>query len=244
MQHGKPAITPAFFIHSLKIQAMRTVTFEIATYHRTWDSLSMFSDLWVRQYLMTHEYFKKDGRILWTDLMFASMGFFQYYKQFASYFFPDTLEIHGLITDDIQWGIHNDLVICQVPYQKRINNVEQLISQQTDWIKKLEIEATDKQAFVRASALKKSITPAKVKRLIRWGYLEAQKLIPIRPANMYRIGWFFRQFNKISKKELLEPIYKEIEFDIIDGELLKWSWTLIKFNGDRVHHKDLFLCFV
>lgn len=221
---------------------MRTVRFEIAKYHRRWDSVSMFSELWVRQYLMSHEYFKKDGKILWTDLMIAAQGFFLYYKGFVNEYFADLTEMDHLIEGDIRWGVSSNPLTCQVPYQKRIDKIEHKIRDYSKWIQHIEIAAYDKEACARARALKESITLGKLKRLFRWGYLEAQKLIPYSPMNVGTVRWFLQILHKISKKEALLPHFEHIEFDIEDGDLLQWCWYLIKFNGDRVHYKSLFLC--
>jgi hypothetical protein len=202
----------------------------------------MFSDLWVRQHLMSHDYFKKGDKILWTDLSIAAHGFFLYYKGFVSEYFPGPAEIDSLIVEDIQWGIRNSQLICQVPYQKRVEKIEYDIRKYSAWIKGLEIEAYDQEAVECASALKKSISLAKIKRLFRWGYLEAQQLIPYSPMNVVTVRSFLREFHKISKKESLYPAFDHIEFDIEDGALLQWSWCLIKFNGERVHYKAMNWC--
>jgi hypothetical protein len=67
---------------------MRKLTFEIGKYRRGEDGLPMFSEIWARQYLLAHAYFNKDGKPLWTDMLFAVQGFFLYYQEFVCAHIP------------------------------------------------------------------------------------------------------------------------------------------------------------
>jgi hypothetical protein len=172
-------------------------------------------------------------------MLFAVQGFFLYYQEFVCAHIPDYKEVRELIEDDILLGMNRTTLVCQVPFQKRVRKIEDEIYAYVRSLRDLQIETRNEGAIACAEAFRKSITLSRTKRLLRWGYKEAQALIPNSPENVKTLASFFEEFNKVPDSDFLNPVFQTLEFEIEDGANLKWDLFLIKSNGERVHYKDI-----
>lgn len=218
---------------------MRTVRFKITDDAKSWNSLALFTSIWVNEYLKSHEYFRKAGKLLEDDLLLAAQGFFLYYEVIVDPYFPQHSTIRHMVTEGIEQGATDRKIICQVPHQETVYEIENQLSDYWKYLNRLKIKTKDDARMARAKAFRKSITLDKLERLMRWGFKEAHALIPDHAESIEAIRSFFQALDRLPHGKFLAPHFEWMEFEIEDGAQLKWDIFLVKTNGERVHYKDI-----
>lgn len=152
-------------------------------------------------------------------------------------------------TGDSQFG---NTLECNVPPQAVIEDyIEEVI---TEYNQKMAAYSFREDRFRgeddknRSEEFRKSCTPEKIANLHRWGYRNAERLVPATYHNGYVLHQFIEFWNKFCERFPAEELmneYKGIVFNLFHGrdETLLWRADLMRLAGGRkfIRSNELYL---
>jgi len=209
-----------------------------------WNGQGIFHDVF-------EHYFEEENKYFMGDAAFnvggevAAMGHLAYYVNGLGIGSVRSLRAkYGYINkEDIISGTHNEIqeacsygytnygntLICKVPYQRSFNSysLEGLISEHIYKLKELRVKTNESDEKGYAREYRKTVTPSKLTRLYRWGYKQAERLVPNSHQNADCCENFIKYWNKFCKE--YEPKYIDNQFDKVvfsinkNKELIEWN---------------------
>jgi hypothetical protein len=227
-----------------------------------WDGVGIFHDVFEHWFEKRHKYFQGDCAFNIGGEM-AAMGAALYYsyelgvdKRILRNYggWPSALvsTTESLMQEAVCYGYteFGDTLECGVPYQRGgTPTLERMVQEMMDRVREYDIAPAEESNYrdereVEAGyAYLKSIKERKIRRLHRWGYNMAERLVPMTDGNRRVLTQFITYWNDFTKQltgeELVEMGYTEITFRIYKekGEI---SWTARLVSG-HIYAKDVLL---
>jgi peptide methionine sulfoxide reductase MsrA len=219
-----------------------------------WDARGIFHDIFEHYFEDVHPYFSGDYAFNIAGEI-AAMGHVYYYincldlsvrarSRWGNNYIGDNTSIINGTHSDIEEGItsgytyYGSELLCNVPYQKPVEYMEDLIQKHWETIKPLQVKA---QGDERESAIyyKKSITRSKLQRLYRWGYRKAERMVNDNSHNLSTLTDFYKTFEKITEHSAAELShdYDRIEFKIKGGASVEWNAHFIRHDNTRRNYR-------
>lgn len=234
--------------------------YSYGSFNAFWGGIGILHDVFEHWFENKHKYFLNDyahnvgGEI-------AAMGACYYYAyELGAYCRNSGYDNRGSImrstTTDIfealssGWCNYGSTLECSVPYQKPLNSsFEDFIDEYYKSIiprKKsaLRRRGGEEQEVVYGREYAKSITLSKVKRLYRWGYRMAEKLIPDTTQNCFMMDEFCKYLDKFCKNnpaEDLARMYKYMTVKLYKDKDGDFTWRIVLSGGEKnliLQHND------
>lgn len=201
-----------------------------------WDGRGIFHDVFEHYFEDKHKYFTGNGAFnLGGEI--AAMGHLAYYVQRVglgsirsfnnSRYIDDDVIIrttHSDIQEASMYGYTNygDKLICKVPpqaYRKDEHMLESMIDEHIARLDDLPVRADYPDEIAYAINFRKSVTPEKLRRLYRWGFKQAERLVPYeqRYENYEVLEKFIKYWNNFTKDvnaEALSNYYDLLRFRV------------------------------
>jgi hypothetical protein len=231
-----------------------------------WDGRGIYHDVW--EHAHEHSpYFRGEAAMNIGGEM-AAMGAMWYYletmwvsnRAFNSYHSNSTVTIHGT-SDMIQQGVEEgrtefgSRLICNVPDQKLVEEdyLEGVIDEYMETIGKFVpgrgLHDSEREDHMEACKdFLASCTREKIANLHRWGFREAEKLVPHNMRNQHVLYQFIRYWNDFTKHNNSEETaydYSGITFKIYHkknqyGEIeISWRATLNARSNAETNYRNV-----
>jgi hypothetical protein len=220
-----------------------------------WSAGGIFHDIWEHYFEGYHPYFKNSIFNIGGEI--AAIAHWYYYARMMG-FTPRVWEGEVLIASIeniidvtnskmkkyISYGCsyYGDTLLCDVPYQNENRYIDPIILRHWQSIKDVEVITKNPQEIQRGNNYKKSISLSKLQCLYRWGYSQAEKLVPNNNHNLGALHEFYNAFRKITVKHNPEELsydFKGIEVKIQGGNKIEWDANFIKHDETKIHYQHL-----
>lgn len=215
-----------------------------------WGETGIFHDVWEHYFEKKHKYFQGEYALNVGGEM-AAMGHLWYYYNCLGlskrlthvYRPPGEITVNttaSLIEEAIKEGYCNfgNKLLSNIPKQSPIDDygemdywINKFIKECKDW------KCSENEYLDYSNTYKKSITLRKVLDLHRWGYRQAERLVPNNWENramLVEFMDFWKKFCENNRAEDLAKSFKGITFKIYrEKEIVSWKAILIS--------KDIFI---
>lgn len=221
---------------------------------KPWSAQGVFNGVFERYFVTKHEYFQGMDAFNISSEM-AAVGHHFYYVYTLA---PEQLAVLGQGDPDRYYNeminlTHHEIVAAitqgrskygsflrsNVPWQPTIQAIDPFIRRHWTRLKVHDIQTKDPDAIRAARAYKASVTLNAVKRLYRWGYYRASKMVFNSDDNRTRVSRFldvFREITQYSADEISQH-YSGVEFRVKPGIEMEWDAKFISHGNAFVSYK-------
>ena len=221
-----------------------------------WDAIGIFHDVFEHYFEGKNRYFREEPYAFNVAGEIAAMGHLAYYydtlgmytRMDGSIYSPETRVVNS--TTDMMyeamvygWCQYGSTLECKLPKQTDPESsfLDYVISEHIDKMneyKQAELKGEEYEiAYAKGYAA--SVTDQKITDLYRWGYKQAEKLVPDTRENLLALHEFFAYWDEFTKNNDAQELanhYQHVEFTIKSGDELTWKCRFIRHDGTSVRH--------
>lgn len=216
--------------------------------------MSIFHGVFESYFVGHHAYFMGDYAFNLGSLI-AAMGHHYYYMytlapEKINYLSGEEVEAYqnaiiNISNYDLLAAINNGRLsygarfLSKVPRQETNKAIDPFIRKHWMMLKYRDLDKLDPETREVAILYRQSLTMAKFKALYRWGYRQAEQIVPKNRRNLEVINQFYTACQKITSYDpkLLFSNYDGMQFDVWEGEKLRVEIRFVSKTGALVPYK-------
>jgi hypothetical protein len=221
---------------------------------KPWSALGVFNGVFERYFVTKHEHFQGiNGFNIGSEMAAVGHHFYHVYTLAPEKLAELGKGNHVAYYNEMIWFTHHEIVKAiqhgrtkygtslhsKVPWQPTIKAIDPFINHHWTRLKYHHILTKEPDSIRAAQAYQASVTLNAIKRLYRWGYYRASKMVHNNDANRATLNHFLEVFEEITayNPEEASRHYAGIEFRVKPGIKVEWDARIISHGNASVSYK-------